>query len=344
MAAVTIRDVAKRAGVGVGTVSRVLNSSPSVSESTRQKIQTAIEELRYTPNLTARNLSRGKTMNIGVIVPHFINPSVIRRLEGVVSVITNSNYNMILFDIESMEQRDTFLRDIPHHRLVDGLLIISLTPSDQDVSHFYDAGLPAVLVDAHHPDLPQITVDNVRGGYAATKHLLELGHRKIGFISDYLTTHFNHTPVQDRLKGYKQALAEANILFRPEYYVQGEHGRLPARAMTHQLLDLANPPTAIFAYSDTQAIGSIEAARERGLIIPDDLSIIGFDNIEAAEYLNITTIRQALHESGVRGSEMLLQIIAKRPFAPIEIVLPTEVIKRGTTTTYKEVVPNTRTI
>jgi DNA-binding LacI/PurR family transcriptional regulator len=159
-----------------------------------------------------------------------------------------------------------------------------------------------------------------------------------------LTTHFNHTPVQDRLKGYKQALAEATILFRPEYYVQGEHGRLPARAMTHQLLDLPDPPTAIFAYSDTQAIGAIEAARERGLIIPDDLSVIGFDNIEASEYLNITTIRQALHESGVRGSELLLQIIAKRPFAPIKIVLPTEVIKRGTTTTFKEVVPNIRTI
>ena len=341
MGKTTIRGVAQHAGVGVGTVSRVLNGSPSVSDATRQKVQAAIEHLQYAPNLTARNLSRGKTMNIGVIVPHFTNPSVVRRLQGVVSVVSRSDYDMILFDIESMEQRDTFLRDVPRRRLVDGLLIISLTPTDQDVAHFYDANLPTVLVDARHDQLCSIMVDNVAGGYQATKHLIASGHQKIGFISDFLDDQFNNTPVQDRLRGYKQALAEANILFRSEYHVQGKHGRLPARAMTHQLLDLPDPPTAIFAYSDTQAIGVIEAARERGLTIPDDLSIIGFDNIEAAEYLNITTIRQALYESGVRGTELLLENMDKRPFPPVKIVLPTNLIERSTT---KEVIPDIRTI
>ncbi len=331
MGKTTIRDVAKYAGVGVGTVSRVLNGSPSVSDATRQKIQAAIEQLQYIPNLTARNLSRGNTMNIGVIVPYFTNPSVVRRLQGVVSVISKSAYDLILFDVESMKQRDPLLRDVSRS-LIDGLLIVSLTPSDEDVAYFHKADLPTILVDAHHHALCRVVVDNVEGGRQATAHLLALGHKKIAYLSDHLIDLFNNTPVQDRLRGYKQALTDAGIPFRPEYHVQGEHGRCPARAMTHQLLDLPDPPTAIFAYSDTQAIGVLEAARERGLTVPDDLSVIGFDNIEAAEYLNITTIRQALYQSGVHGSEILLENITKRPSAPIKIVLPVDLIERGTTT------------
>ena len=330
MGKTTIRDVAKYAGVGVGTVSRVLNGSPSVSDTTRQKIQTAIKQLQYVPNLTARNLSRGNTMNIGVIVPYFTNPSVVRRLQGVVSVISKSAYDLILFDVESMKQRDPLLRDVSRS-LIDGLLIVSLTPSDEDVAHFHKADLPTILIDAHHHALCRVVVDNVEGGRQATAHLVALGHTKIAYLSDHLTDLFNNTPVQDRLRGYKQALADADIPFRPEYHVQGEHGRFPARAMTRQLLDLPDPPTAIFAYSDTQAIGVLEAARERGLTVPDDLSVIGFDNIEAAEYLNITTIRQALYQSGIRGSQILLENMTKRPSVPIKIVLPVDLIERGTT-------------
>ena len=330
MATATIRDVAQKAGVGVGTVSRVLNDNVSVSQETRRKVLAAISELDFSPNLAARRLSSGKTMVIGALVPYFTNPSVVRRLQGIVSVVTNSVYDLILFDVELVERRDEYLLNVLRRQMVDGLLIISLTPTDTDVQHIQQSELPTVLVDANHPALSRVVVDNVFGGYQATKHLLDLGHRHIAYISDYLDDPFN-SPVRDRFKGYRQALAETGLEFIPEYHQQGPHGRYEARAMTTNLLNQPTPPTAIFAYSDTQAIGVIEAALDLGIKIPEDLSVIGFDNIEAAEYLHITTIRQALYESGVSGCELLLQVMANPMPEPQEILLPIELVQRNTT-------------
>lgn len=330
MATATIRDVAQKAGVGVGTVSRVLNESRSVSHETRDKVLAAITELNYSPNPAARRLSRGKTMVVGALVPYFTNPSVVRRLQGVVSVITSSQYDLILFDVESVEQRDAYLRNVLRRQVVDGLLLISLTPTDNDVAGLQEAGLPTVLIDAYHPELSHVVVDNVAGGYEAADHLIALGHERIAYISDFLEDPFN-SPVRDRFSGYKQALADAGLPFRPEYHLQGPHGRFEARRMTETLLGLAEPPTAVFAYSDTQAIGVLEAAHDLGVAIPEQLSVVGFDNIEASEYLHITTIRQALYESGVCGCEMLLRVMVQ-PSANVEtVVLPTELVRRATT-------------
>lgn len=330
MAAATIRDVALRAGVGVGTVSRVLNDSSSVSRETRSRVLAAITELNFSPNLAARRLSRGKTMVLGALVPYFTNPSVVRRLQGVVSVVTGSQYDLILIDVESVERRDTYLRNVLRRQMVDGLLMISLTPTDQDVADLQQAGIPTVLVDAHHPLLSRVVVDNVAGGYLATRHLLDLGHRCIAYISDFLDDPFN-SPVRDRFQGYKQALAEAGIPFRPDYHLQGPHGRFEARHMTHELLQLPEPPTAIFAYSDTQAIGVLEEAQASAINIPQQLSVVGFDNIEAAEYLHITTISQALYESGICGCELLLQVMANPLPEPQEVRLPIDLVRRKTT-------------
>ena len=330
MATVTIRDVAKKAGVGVGTVSRVLNDSTSVSEATRKKVQDAIAKLQYTPNPAARSLSRGKTMIIGAIVPHFTNPSVVRRLQGIVSTLTGSNYDLILFDIESEERRDVFLQNVTRRHRVDGLLVISLTPSDEDVEQLLSSQIPTVLIDAYHPQLSRVIVDNTSGAYQATKYLIELQHQKIGFISDFLENPFN-SPVLDRFKGYKKALADAEIPFKHEYHLQGEHGRSQAKEMAFTLLKLPDPPSAIFAYCDTQAVGVLEAARELNIKIPDELSVIGFDNIDVAEYLQITTVRQALYESGVQGCKLLLNLMETPLVAPVEISLPIELILRETT-------------
>ncbi|MCP4423389.1 MAG: LacI family transcriptional regulator, partial [Chloroflexi bacterium] len=225
------------------------------------------------------------------------------------------------------------LSAVPQRRLADGLLLVSLTPSDADVEQFALANVPTVLVDAHHPALNRVRVDNVAGGYQATKYLIDLGHRKIAYISDFLDDPFN-SPVRDRFTGYKQALTESGIDFQADYHQEGEHGRSQARHLAHQLLTLPDPPTAIFAYSDTQAIGVIEAAKERGLSVPQDLSIIGFDNIKSAEYLHITTIRQALFESGEQGAELLLNLMKTPSAKPQEILLPTKLIARQTTAPY----------
>ncbi len=335
MAAITIRDVARYAGVGVGTVSRVLNSSASVSVATRQKVQDAIQTLNYTPNLTARRLSRGKTMTLGVVVPFFTSPSAVKRLQGVVSVMSASKYDIILFDIEKAEDRETFLQNVVRRKMSDGLLIISFSPTDEDVVRFELAGLPTVLIDAYHPLLSRVVVDNVAGGFLATQHLIELGHHHIGFISDCLDSPFN-SPVRDRYTGYRKALQEAGIPFLPQYHRQAIHGREEAHQIGRELLSLPNAPTAVFAYSDTQAIGVLDAARSLNISVPEQLSVIGFDNIDVAEFLNLTTVRQSLFDSGVQGAELLLNQMGMEPSAPQEILLPLELIARKTTACPRE--------
>jgi len=179
--------------------------------------------------------------------------------------------------------------------------------------------------------MTRVVVDDVAGGREATRHLIDLGHRRIGFISDFLETPFNFTSSRFRLQGYQQALASAGIEFCPKYHIQGEHGRLQARQMAHQLLALPERPTAIFAASDTQAFGSLEAARDLQIRVPDELSIIGYDDIEVAEYLGLTTIRQLLFDSGVRGVHLLLDRLKNPQAEPIEEILPTQLIVRRTT-------------
>lgn len=330
MAAATIRDVAKHAGVGVGTVSRVLNESKFVSETTRRKVLAAIEALNYSPNLAARRLSRGKTMTLGVIVPFFTSPSVVRRLQGVISELTDSNYDLVLFDVERAGKQRAFLRQIVRRELVDGLLIISLTPTDEDIDAFEEANVPVVLVDAHHPLLSRVVVDNVYGGYVATKHLINLGHRQIGYLSDLMDSPFNG-PVKARYQGYRQALAEAGIPFEPRYHRAGVLSREEAKCMALEMFREEDPPTAVFAYCDIQAIGIIDALTELNLNVPKDVSVVGFDNIEIAEFVQLTTIRQALYRSGVRGTELILSEMESPTDTPTEIKLPIELVVRNTT-------------
>jgi DNA-binding LacI/PurR family transcriptional regulator len=327
----TIRDVAKKAGVGLGTVSRVLNDSPLVSEATRQHVLEVIADLNYSPSPVARRLSLGKTLTIAVIVPFFTRPSVVERLRGVESTLAGSEYDLIIFNVETVERRDECFHDVPRPDRVDGMLIVSLVPHDDEVKRFKASGVRVVLVDANHQLLRRVVTDDVAGGRLATEHLIELGHRRIGYISDLLRTPFNFTSSRDRFQGYRQALAAADIPFRPEYHRQGKHGRYEARRLTTELLALPEPPTAIFAASDTQAMGVLEAAQDAGLDVPRYLSVIGYDDIEIAEYLGLTTIRQQLYESGARGVELLLASLAG-PTPELQYdVLPIELVKRNTT-------------
>jgi DNA-binding LacI/PurR family transcriptional regulator len=331
MTPATIRDVAKRAEVGVGTVSRVLNDSPSVSDATRRKVLAAIAELDYAPNSIARRLSLGKTLTIAVIVPFFTRPSFVERLRGVEYALADSEYDLILFNVETTAKRDAYFRDIPRRERVDGVLIMALSPSDADVDRFLQEHVPTVLIDAYHPRLSQVVIDDVGGGRIATQHLIELGHYKIAFVGDQFDNPFHFVSSRDRYQGYRQALDEAGILFRPEYHCQGEHGREQAQEMACDLLALPDPPTAIFAASDIQAIGVLEAAQDAGLRVPEDLSVIGYDDIEIAEYMHLTTIRQPLFALGVEGVEFLLDSIANPPPSPRRVLLPIELVIRGTT-------------
>jgi DNA-binding LacI/PurR family transcriptional regulator len=330
----TIRDVARRAGVGVGTVSRVLNGSPSVSGDTRRRVQCAIDELHFVPNLSARRLSTGRTGEIAVIAPFFTRPAFIERLRGVQERLLESAYDLNLYNVETPRRRDQCLREAPRARRADGVIILSLPPRDDDLPYLAQAETPIVLVDANHPSLSalnRIIVDDVCGGRAAAQHLIDLGHRRIAFLSDWLDSPFNFTSSRDRYLGYCRALKEAGADVRPEYFTQGEHSLSEARRSTLALLGLPLPPTAIFAASDDQALGVLEAARDAGLRVPADLSVIGYDDIEIAAYVGLTTIRQQLYESGRRGVELLLEMLQGKRTEVVCEILPTELIVRSTT-------------
>lgn len=331
MTPATIRDVARKAGVGVGTVSRVLNDSPSVREVTRQRVLQAIAELDYSPSPIARSLSLGKTLTIAVIVPFFTRPSYVERLRGIEATIANSQYDLILFNVETPEKRDEYFHDVPRRERVDGLIIISLSPSDDDVARFLRAGVPTVLLDAHHPRLNRAIANDIVGGRIATQHLVDLGHRRIGYVSDPLENPFRFVSSHNRYTGYRQALDEAGILFRADYHRQGEHGRHQAREMAQSLLSLPERPTGIFAASDIQAMGVLEAAQRLHLDVPNDLSVIGYDDIETAEYLRLTTMSQGLFESGQEAVRLLLEAIDEPSAEPMcSQVLPQLVVRNTT--------------
>lgn len=330
----TIRDVAKRAGVGVGTASRVINGSPQVSETTRERVQAAITSLNFVPNPAARRLSMGKTLTIAVIVPWFTRPAEVGRLRGVENVLAESEYDLVLYNVETAEKRDAYFRVVPRREQTDGVLIISLSPRDDDVERLAQCTIPIVLVDANHHSLKslnRVITDDVAGGRMATQHLIDLGHTRIGYISDLIETPFNFTSSRDRLKGYRQALKAAGIPFRSDYHRQGEHGRHEARRLAIELLKQPDRPTAIFAASDTQALGVLEAAQDLDMRVPEELSVVGYDDIEISEYIGLTTVRQLLYESGKRGVELLLDVLENPATKPICEVMPTELIERKTT-------------
>jgi DNA-binding LacI/PurR family transcriptional regulator len=330
----TIRDVARHAGVSVATVSRVLNNSPLVVEPTRVRVQAAVDALGYRLNATARNLSIGRAMAIGVVVPFFTAPSVIERLRGVVERLGRGErreYDLMLFDVEAPEQRDGALRDLARRDRVAGLLIISLPISDSEVDALEHDGMPAVLVDTFHARLPRVVIDNVGGGALAARHLLEKGHRRIGFVGDHRTNPYGFTSSEDRRHGLVGALEEAGIEHDPELERFGPHGREEAGQLTESLLALPDPPSAIFAASDLQAIGALKAAERLGARVPEDVAVIGFDDIDMAEIVGLTTIRQPLHEGGALAADLLLAAIERSSGEPTEELQTLSVVERRTT-------------
>jgi DNA-binding LacI/PurR family transcriptional regulator len=327
----TIQDVARQAGVGVGTVSRVINNSPLVSEATRARVQQVIDELGYRPSSLARALSLGRTTSVAAIVPFFTQPSTVERLRGLADVIKESDFDLVLFDVESADQRDERFEMASRTDRAAGLVIMSLAIDEGVVDRLSHARVPVVFLDRKVEGIPDVYIDDIAGGAMATRHLIDLGHRRIAFVGDDNTSGFDFTSSRDRLAGYRRALADAGIAGRDEYLRLGPPSRAAAHRLTDDLLELAEPPTAIFAASDLQAFGVIEGARERGLRVPGDLSVMGFDDIDVSPYLGLTTIRQPLYESGSRAAEMLLSLLSGDLEVPDSLELPIELVVRRST-------------
>jgi LacI family transcriptional regulator len=327
----TIADVAAHAGVGLGTVSRVLNGSPKVREATRAKVLQAIEILDYRPNPLARGLSRGRCQTLGVVVPFFTHASAVERLRGVVAELDESRYDLVLFNVESPLHRDQHLASITGRDRADGLLVLSLPIPAPDLDRLTTAGVPVVLVDTRGEGVAAVVTDDVIGGRLATQHLVDLGHRSIAFMGDDPKNTFGFTSSAQREHGYAAVLAEAGITYRPELVRHGAHDREVGHQLALELLDEPDPPTAVFASSDVQAIGVLAAATERGRRVPDDLSVIGFDDIEVSAYVGLTTVRQPLFDSGQLGARLLLAAVSGEVPAAVEQVLPLVIVERTTT-------------
>ncbi|HEU4323668.1 MAG TPA: LacI family DNA-binding transcriptional regulator [Roseiflexaceae bacterium] len=331
MPGATIYDVAERAGVSISTVSRVLNAPEHVKYETRTRVLEAINDLGFVPKVAAAERARKSSQRLGVLAPFFTYPSFVQRLRGISQQIVGSNYELVIYNIDGAERRDNYLTSLPLTRRLDGLIMMSLPLSEQLARNLARHELVTVLIETSGTMFSSVEIDDRLGGRMAADHLVGLGHRRIAFVGDSEIPSFVLQVSLLRLEGFVQGLAAHGITLAHPYISQAPHGLEQAIAQGHQLLSLPEPPTAIFASSDTQAMGVLKAARERGLRVPHDLAVIGFDDIDIADYIGLTTIRQHLEESGRVAVDLLLARLEGSPRPPQRIQLPVELVRRETT-------------
>jgi DNA-binding LacI/PurR family transcriptional regulator len=329
----TIADVAATAGVGTGTVSRVINGGVNVRESTRLKVLEVIKRLGYRPSHLAAALSRGSARTVAILVPHLTRPSTVARLAGALAVLDEQRYDTIVCNVDTPEQRDHHLAALTARHRADGVIVVSICLSKQHLEAFRRGAIPLVTVDAVAAGVPQTVIDDTAGGRLATAHLLGLGHRRIGFVGDAVARgnepDLGFTSSRRRLLGYRRELAAAGIDLDPELVRLGPHSPAVAAELADQLLRLPDPPTAIFAASDTQAMGVLSAAEQRGFPVPGKLSVVGFDDIESAALLNLSTVRQPLEHSGAEGARRLCALLHGSRVRPIRQLLPLRIVRRS---------------
>lgn len=326
----TIADVAERAGVGVGTVSRVLNESPLVSDRTRARVLTVIEEMDYYPSDLARGLSTGTAGVLGAVVQRMTTPSAMQRLRGILDVASDAGFDVILRNVNDVDDYRDQVRSLLRPDRCAGGLLVSFKPSAEDIKRLGTNPVPVVTVDGQLPGVSGLFIDDERGGRIACEHLIELGHQRIAFVGDREDP-IGFGPSMKRLAGFRQAMDSAGCAVPEQYVKIGAHERLVAMQHTNELLDLAQPPTAIVAAADFHAMVVMDSARLRNVAIPEHLSVIGFDDLDMAEYLDLSTVRQPLYESGARGARLLLEVIGAGSPPPRHVEMALELVARGTT-------------
>lgn len=319
----TIFDVAELSGVSISTISRVINAPEKVNPETRKRVSEAIDKLGFVPKAEARARALKLKGRIGVITPFFTAPSFVQRLRGIAGSLSKENYDLVIYTVDSNNRLQSYLTTLPLTGNLDGLVIMSLQVEEQDVQRLIDHHLPTVLIEYPHPLMNSVEIDDVEGGKMATEFLIGKGHHLIAFLGDSDLPEYAIHPVSSRLRGFRQALEAANIQVPDEFIRLAPYTQEQAMRVAKELLDLPNPPTAIFAATDFQALGVIKAARKLGVKVPDELAVIGFDDLDMAEFEDLTTIRQHLDESGRLAIEILLAHILdeSRPVQHIHLGL-----------------------
>ncbi|MCX8131808.1 MAG: LacI family DNA-binding transcriptional regulator [Clostridia bacterium] len=323
----TIQDVAKMAGVSVATVSRVLNNSPSVVESTKEAVMDAIKRLNYQPNMLGRNLRRSETKMILVLLPNISNPFYSRIVKGIEDVGHKNGYNVMLCNTDSDAEREKIYIEMLKKKLSDGVIFMAPELNKEELSDI-GRGYPVVQCCEYKEgaDVSHVSIDNVEASYKAMKHLIGLGHRRIGMIScknNFLST-------KQREEGYKKALSEAGIDYDPELVQYGDYSFKSGLRTAKQMLSIKNKPTAIFSISDIMAIGVLRAVKDSGLRVPEDVAVVGFDNISFASMCDprLTTVAQPKYDLGCTAMDLLIRQIKGEVKEPRDVFMEHELIIR----------------
>lgn len=326
-----IREVADRAGVSVATVSRALRDLPRVSDSTRQRVRAAADELGYVASASASGLASGRTMTIGLVVPFVTRWFFSTLITGAESVLNPRGYDLLLYELGGrIEARDRFFAQHLSRKRVDGLLVLSLRLAPSEEERLHRTGLPVVLVGSATPGFDSVGIDDIDAARVATELLLSLGHRRIAFVGGPDDDTVSATPMHRRA-GYRLALMEADLPWDLSLDVNGDFTVAGGTRAARQLLSVPRPPTAIVAASDEMAMGCLHAARLEGVAVPQCLSVVGIDDHELAEVMDLTTVAQPVLEQGRIAAELLLaRLDGARPDSE-PWVLRTELVPRGST-------------
>ncbi len=326
----TIYDVADLSGVSISTISRVLNSPEKVNVETRQKVLEAIDTLGFVPKAEARARALRYSGRIGVITPFFTAPSFVQRLRGIASALTQENYGLVIYTVESAAHLESYFASLPLTGNLDGLIIMSLPISDDNVLRLTSHNIPTVLIEYPHQTISSVEIDDISGGRMAAEYLIKKGHSRIAFLGDTDLPEYAIHPISLRLTGFRQGLRQAGIPLPDEFVRSTPYTQEQTRQAAAELLSLPEPPTAVFAATDFQAIGVLKAARQLNIQVPGQLAVLGFDDLDIAEYTDLSTIRQHLDESGRLAVEILLSQIKDPARPPRHVNIPLTIVERET--------------
>lgn len=339
---VTIKDVAKAAGVSTSTVSRVLAGNPRISPKTQERVRAVLQELQYHPHAGARSLVTGNSNTIGLITSRptaqtFSSQFFSDVIRGIGSVLEPARYNLLLSTTQGEAEQEEACLHMLRSRQVDGIILTTSRLGDPLIEalaaeerHFVLIGRPADSSGKLSPEsVPFVNNDNVSAAAVAVEHLVSRGHRRIAFINGSAHWVFCY----DRLQGYRQGLEAAGLAFDPHLLIQGQITQEDGRRSLSQLMHLPDPPTAILAVDDTIALGVLEGALKRGLRIPTDLAIVAFNDspITAWTRPSLTTIRVPDYDLGAMAARMLVGLLHGIPSRPHQVILPSQIIAREST-------------
>jgi LacI family transcriptional regulator len=317
--------------VSISTVSRYLNSPEKVNSETARRIKSSMDHLDYFPQGNAGTRVHRNIGRIGVLTPFFPAPSFVQRLQGMTGVFREAQCEMVVCTVDSPDQLAEYLHSLSFLRRFDGLIIMSMHVAGADALRLAASDLHVVMIESVNPMFTCVDADNVLGGRLAARCFMDKGYLPCAFVGEETSLPYSLQPSGMRLQGYREALEAAGLTLAPEHIRMGKVTVEDARRMAGELLDLPSPPRAIFAMSDLQAIGVLKAARQRGIAVPGRLAVLGFDDIEAADYMDLSTVSQSLAESGRVAAEILIDLI-REPERPRRLVhMDVSVMERCTT-------------